>query len=195
MKGRRNLRSAAAALLALLLCGCTAPVRRPILIDAGAWPTNLVEIALVELSFDRRYRPPPQSYLVDELRLALRQELARKGYRLLLADRGETIYRGETGAAELIARAPAEADAVLALHIDFLFMSGTLSERNPPPEVEIAGEARLIASPSGRELWRDRGNGLAGGTAGLPVIRYDAMRQEALADLVRNLLATLPPKP
>jgi hypothetical protein len=148
-------------------------------------------IALVELSFDRRYRPPPQSDLVAELRRALKQELARKGYRLLIADRGEEITDRERSAAELTARAPAEADAVLALHVDFLVLPTTLWERNPPPQAEIAGEACLV-SREGLELWRDRGDGMAGGEAGRPAFNATALRQEALANLVSELFATIP---
>ena len=89
---------------------------RKALPDRAAWPEDLAQIALVEVSYDRRYRPPPGLDLTMELRRALKQELTRKGYRLLFADRGEEIYRDETSAAELAARAPQEADAVLTLH-------------------------------------------------------------------------------
>lgn len=180
-----------ATLMVLLLGGCAGAARAPLFMKAGPWPQVMERIALVELSFDRRYRPPPQSELVAELRWALKQELARKGYRLRIADRGEEITERERSAAELAARAPAGTDAVLALHIDFLVLPATLSERNPPPEAEIAGEARLV-SREGLELWRDRGNGRGGGAAAMPVVYASSLRQEALANLVNELFATLP---
>ncbi len=189
---RRSLLLTTGILAALLLFACTGPPPAPIFFDAAAWPEDIEHIALVELSFDRRYRPPTNVDLAAELRLALRRELARKGYRLLIADDGAQIYRGETSAAELAARAPAAADAALALHIDFLFLSATWAERNPPPEVEIAGEARLVAKRTARELWRDRGNGLAGGAAAMPVVYPTSVRHEALADLMSKFFASLP---
>ena len=176
----------------LLLWACSQAPPKALFFDSTAWPEDLAQIALVELSFDRRYRPPPQSDLVMELRWALKQELERKGYRLLIADRGEELYAGETSAAELLARAPEGADAVLALHIDFLILPATLAERNPPPSAEIAGEARLISTEGGRELWRGQGDGLAGGEAGRPVFYAAALRQEAIANLLRELVASLP---
>lgn len=184
-----------ATLMVLLLVACAGTVQAPEFIDAGVWPQEIERIALVELSFDRRYRPPPQSELVAELRRALKQELARKGYRLLIDDRGEEIFDRERNAAELIARAPAEADGVLALHIDFLVLPVTFSERNPPPEAEIAGKARLISRKEARELWRDQANGRSGGAASMPVVYASSLRQEALTELARNLFATLPWRP
>ncbi|MEZ4483208.1 MAG: hypothetical protein R2864_00980 [Syntrophotaleaceae bacterium] len=185
---------ALAILPALLLGACVASTRAPLFMDTGSWPLEIERIALVELSFDRRYRPPPQSELVVELRRVLKQELARKGYRLIIADRGEEITEGVRSTAELSARAPAEADAVLALHIDFLVLPATLSERNPPPEAEIAGEARLISRLETRQLWRDRGDGRGGGAAAMPVVDASSLRQEALANLVSELFVTLPGK-
>jgi hypothetical protein len=179
-------------LAALLLGACSQVPPKALYFDRSAWPENLEQIALVELSFDRRYRPPPQSDLVTELRWALKQELGHKGYRLLIADRGEEIHAGETSAAELLTRAPEGVDAVLALHIDFLILPATLAERNPPPSAEIAGEAWLISTESGRQLWRGEGDGLAGGEAGHPVFYARALRQEAIANLVHELFATLP---
>lgn len=182
-------------LATLLLFACSqVPPKAPLFFDHAAWPEELEQIALVEVGYDQRYRPPPGLDLTLELRRALKQELAAKGYRLLFADRGEEVYRGETSAAELNARAPQEADAVLALHIDFLFLPATLRERNPPPEAEIAGEARLVSKKDGRELWRDRGDGQAGGEAAMPVVFAMSLRQEALADLMSELFATLPNK-
>lgn len=181
-------------LAALLLWACHPVPPKALFLDSGAWSEDLAQIALVEVSYDRRYRPPPGLDLTSELRRELKQELTSKGYRVILADRGEEIYRGEANAAELTARAPQEADAVLALHIDFLFLPATLSERNPPPEAEIAGEARLVRKVGSRELWRSRGNGQAGGAAAMPVVFAMSLRQEALAALMSELFATLPDK-
>jgi hypothetical protein len=186
------LRPTTTILAALLLWACSQVPPEALFLDRAAWPGDLTHIALVEVSYDRRYRPPPGLDLTMELRRALQQELATKGYRLLLADRGKEIYRGETNAAELAARAPQEADAVLTLHIDFLVLPATLGERNPPPAAEIAGEARLINKEGGRELWRGRGDGLAGGEAGRPVFHAMSLRQEALANLLSELFASLP---
>lgn len=191
MRMQRTLWLPVVTLMVLLLGACAGPARTPLFMNAGAWPQDMERIALVELSFDRRYRPP-QSELVAELRRALREELARKGYRLLMADRGEEIYNRERSAAELAARAPAEVDAVLALHVDFLVLPVTLAERNPPPQAEIAGEARLISRVQAQELWRDQGNGRGGGAAAMPVVYAISLRQEALAELASDLFATLP---
>lgn len=192
---RRRLGLIMTILAAFLLWACSQAPPRALYLDPAAWPGDLAQIALVEISYDQRYRPPPGLDLTIELRRALKQELAAKGYRLLLADRGEENYHGEKSAAELVARAPQGADAVLALHIDFLFLSATLSERNPPPEAEIAGEARIIDKQSGEELWRDRANGLGGGAAAMPVVSFIGLRQEALANLAKELFATLPDRP
>lgn len=191
-KIRGNIGATMVVLAALLLWSCAPIERKALFLDSAAWPGDLKQIALVEVSYDRRYRPPPGIDLTGELKRELKQELATKGYRLLLVDAGEEIYRGETSANELAARGPQETDAVLALHIDFLFFSATLSERNPPPEGEIAGEARLIDKQSGKELWRDRGIGQSGGGSAFPVVSQIALRQEALANLARELFATLP---
>lgn len=191
-KIRENIGAAMAVLAALLLWACTPVEPKALFLDSAAWPGDLEQIALVEVSYDRRYRPPPGIDLKGELKRELKQELAAKGYRLLLVDGGEEIFRGETSADELAARGPQEADAVLALHIDFLFFSATLSERNPPPEGEIAGEARLIDKQSGKELWRDRGIGQSGGESAFSIMSHMALRQEALASLARALFAALP---
>lgn len=192
---RQSIGLTMVVLAALLLWACHPVPPKALFLDSGAWPEDLAQIALVEVSYDRRYRPPPGLDLTSELKQALKQELTSKGYRLLFADRGEEIYRGEANAAELTARAPQEADAVLALHIDFLFLPATLRERNPPPEAEIAGEARLVRKVGSRELWRSRGNGQAGGAAAMPVVFALSLRQEALANLMSELFASLPDRP
>lgn len=179
-------------LTALLLWACNPVPPKALFLDRAAWPEVLELIALVDVSFDRRYRPPPGLDITMELRREIKRELAAKGYRLVFVDRGEEIYRGEASATELAARATQEADAVLALHIDFLFLPTTLSERNPPPEAEIAGEARLVSKAGSRELWRGRGNGHAGGAAAMPMVFPTTLRQEALANLASELFATLP---
>jgi hypothetical protein len=189
---RHPLGTTMVILAALLLGACNPVPPKALFFDSAAWPENMEQIALVEVSYDRRYRPPPGLDLTAELRRALKQELTRKGYQLLLADRGEEIYQDEASAAELTERAPQEADAVLALHIDFLILPVNLWERNPPPEAEIAGEARLVSKVGRRELWRGRGDGQAGGAAALPVVYALPLRQEALTDLMRKLFATLP---
>ena len=179
-------------LTALLLWACNPVPPKALFLDSAAWPETLEQIALVEVSYDRRYRPPPGLDLTAELRRELKQKLAAKGYRLLLADQGEEIYHDKKSAAELTARAPKGADAALTLHIDFLFLPATLRERNPPPEAEIAGEARLVSTVGNRELWLGRGNGQAGGAAAMPVVFAISLRQEALADMISKLFATLP---
>lgn len=189
---RQNIGPPIIVLAALLLWACNPVPPKALVLNMEAWPEDLKQIALVEVGYDRRYRPPPGLDLTMELRQVLKQELAAKGYRLLLADRGEEIFRDETSAVKRAAQAPQEADAVLALHIDFLFLSATLSERNPPPEAEIAGEARLIDRQSGIELWRSRGIGQSGGESAFPVSSHSALRQEALANLASELFATLP---
>ena len=181
-------------LTALLLWACNAVPPKALFLDSAAWPEILEQIALVEVSYDRRYRPPPGLDLTTEVRQALKQELAGKGYRLILADQGGEIYHSEASAAELTARAPQEADAVLTLHIDFLFLPTSLRERNPPPEAEIAGEARLVSKVGSQELWRGRGNGQAGGAASMPVVFAMNLRQEALTNLMSRLFASLPDK-
>ncbi len=188
----RPLGTTMVILATLLLWACNPVPPKALFLDSAAWPENMEQIALVEVSYDRRYRPPPGLDLTAELRRALKQELTRKGYRLLLADRGEEIYQDEAGAAELTKRAPQEADAVLALHIDFLILPVNMWERNPPPEAEIAGEARLVSKVGNRELWRGSGDGRAGGEAGRPVFYAMALRQEAITDLMSKLFATLP---
>ena len=192
MKSRRYLWPAAAVLVALLLGACTGSPKEPLQYDAASWPATMERIALVELSYDRRYQPPPDIDLSNELRRALKKELESKGYQLLIADGGDKIYSGETSATELAELAPAESDAALAVHIDLLFLSATFFERNPPPQAEIAGEARLIDKQNGSELWKGRGDGVAGGAGDGPLFYPTARRLEALADFASGLFHTLP---
>jgi hypothetical protein len=180
------------ALVVLLASACAGAPQGPRFFDEEAWEPDIRTIALVELSFDRRYPPPVEFDLERELRIFLGRELARKGYRMVAATATTGPIGTEPSAAQLADRAPAEADTALAVHIDFWFMSATWSERNPPPSVEFDAEARLVSKRSGRELWRDRGDGQAGGAGGWPFSTALAMRHEALRMLAERLFDTLP---
>jgi hypothetical protein len=182
-----------AGLLLLLLtaCGATAP-RPPLYFDVGAWDPDIRSVALVEVTFDRRYPPPTDFDLERDLRIFLGRELERKGYRIVATGEGGTPFAGKSSVEQLAALVPAEVDAALAIHVDYLFISATFSDRNPPPQVEIAAEARLVARDPARELWRDWADAVAGGPGGWPVGTPLFLRQEALQELAALLFDTLP---
>jgi hypothetical protein len=180
-------------LAGLLLASCAGAPRQALFFDEKAWEPDIRSIALVELSFDRQYSPPVEFDLEGELRSVLGRELAQKGYRMI----GAVAFSGtrsdaEPGAAQLAEQAPEGIDAALAVHVDFWFMSVNWGERNPPPEVEFDAEARLVSKRSGRELWRDRGEGRAGGAGGWALGHPLAKRHEALQMLAERLFDTLP---
>ncbi|WP_041531193.1 hypothetical protein [Syntrophotalea carbinolica] len=182
-------------LLAGVLSGCVAAPKNALFVDAGAWPATAGSVALVGVSFDERYRPLPQSGLDGQLLGQLRRVLERKGYLVaetLQPHRPERQVLTSVPAAELAARVAAPVDLVLAVHVDFLFSSATYSESNPPPEFEIAAEARLVDAKAVRDLWRDRGHALAGGAAAMPLRNPDYDRMRGLAELANDLFLTLP---
>jgi hypothetical protein len=175
-----------------LLTACTASQpAKPLFFDAAAWNPDIRTIALVEVSFDRRYQPPPDYDFERDLEIFFRKELERKGYRFLVAVRKTGINTEKSDPEQLAALAPAGADASLAVHVDYLFFSQTLDE-NPPPETEIAAEARLIGTRPPRELWRDYADATAGGNGDFPVGSLLFLRQNAMRDLAEQLFATLP---
>lgn len=178
-------------LAGLVLAACAGAPRQARFFDEQAWQPDIRSIALVELSFDRQYPPPVEFDLERELRIFLGRELARKGYRMTEAVAPAGTSTTEPSAGELAERAPVGADAALAVHIDFWFISANWSERNPPPVVEFDAEARLVSKRSGRELWRDRGDGRAGGVGGWAFGHPLAMRHEALQMLAERLFDTL----
>jgi hypothetical protein len=182
-------------LLAGLLGGCTTVPKTALFVDATAWPTEARSVALVGVSFDERYRPLPQSGLDRELLLQVRQALQTKGYLVAelqplprLERRSLTVVPVE----ELVARVTAPADLVLAVHVVFLFSSASYSETNPPPQFEIAAEARMVDGKQERDLWRDRAHVLEGGASAMPLRNPDYDRMRGLADLATSLFITLP---
>jgi hypothetical protein len=180
-------------LAGLVLAACAAAPPEARFFDEQAWEPDIRSIALVEISFDRQYPPPVEFDLERELRIFLGRELAKKGYRMTEAVAFAGTRRdAEPSAAQLAEGAPAGVDAALAVHIDYWVMSATGSERNPPPVVEFDAEARLISKRSGMELWRDRGDGRAGGAGGWPFGHPLAMRHEALQMLAEKLFDALP---
>ncbi len=179
-------------LAGLVLAACAGAPPQARFFDEKAWEPDIRSIALVELSFDRQYPPPVEFDLERELRIFLSRELAKKGYRMTAAVAPAGTSDTESSAAQLAEQAPAGADAALAVHIDFWFISANWNERNPPPSVEFDAEARLVSKRSGRELWRDRGDGRAGGAGGWPFGHPLAMRHEALQMLAERLFDTLP---
>jgi hypothetical protein len=181
-------------LAGLVLAACTGTPRQARFFDEKAWEPDIRSIALVELSFDRQYPPPVEFDLERELRIFLGRELAKKGYQMTEAVVPAGTSGAEPSAAQLAERAPAGSDAALAVHIDFWFISANWNERNPPPVVEFDAEARLVSKRSGRELWRDSGDGRAGGAGGWAFGHPLAMRHEALQMLAERLFDTLPDK-
>lgn len=182
-------------LLAGFLGGCTTIPKTALFVDATAWPTGARSVALVGVSFDERYRPLPQSGLDRELLFQVRQALQAKGY--LVAEqqplpRLERRSLSAVSAEELVARATAPVDLVLAVHVDFLFSSATYSETNPPPQFEIAAEARMVDGKQERDLWRDRAHVLEGGASAMPLRNPDYDRMRGLAELATGLFITLP---
>lgn len=182
----------------LLLAGvagaCSAPPKTARFLDAAAWP-EAHSVALVGVSFDARYRPVPQSGMDRDLLIQLRRALEAKGYRALEPEqlnRVELKSLSTVPPAELAGRAMPAADLALAVHVDFLFSSATYAETNPPPEFEIAAEARVVDVAAERDLWRDRAHVLEGGAAAFPLRDPSYDRLRGLTELARQLVITLP---
>ncbi|MEZ4601778.1 MAG: hypothetical protein R2940_18460 [Syntrophotaleaceae bacterium] len=178
----------------LLVAACTgAAPPEPIFFDIAAWDSGIRTIALTEVSYAPRYQPPTDYDLERDLRIFLRRELERKGYQVVVV--GDEWNRPNTdkqSAEQLVANVPTEADAAVALHVDFLFLPSTLGETNPPPSAEIAAEARLITREPVREIWRDWADATAGGAGGWPVASRLFLYQQAVQELADRLFDTLP---
>jgi hypothetical protein len=161
-------------LLVVLLGGCAAP-KQPQLLAPDFREAGIRTIHLPPVSFEARYEPPYDLDLDKELRQRLTAVLVGKGYGVDLTARGE-----------------GSSDATLLVHVDFLFISETLSDKQPPPVIDIEAAGRLVSTKDGRELWRDRGGGRVGGTGGTRIIYPAADRYLAISLLADHLLKTLP---
>lgn len=174
MKDKRTVSlQLAAIMLILFLAGCAA-ARQPQLLAPDFRDVGIRSIHLPPVSFDPRYEP----YDIDvdgELRRQLRSALISKGYQVDPSSAGE-----------------GNSDATLLVHVDFLFISETFSDRDPPPVIDIEAVARLVSTRDSRELWRDRGGGRVGGAGGSRIFYPHTSRQLAISLLVDNLLSTLP---
>jgi len=166
------------AAIALLLIGCSAAPKEPIHLAPDFAQAAIRTVLLPPVTFDKRASPPSGIDIDAELRRQLAAALAGKGYRVV-----------ETTDPEQ------EADAELRVHVDFLFISETFSDRQPPPVIEIEAEASLVERGDARELWRDRGSGRAGGVGGARILNPDLDRLVVLSQLADRLLTTLPRAP
>jgi len=166
------------SIVLLLLIGCSAATKEPIHLVPDFADAAIRTVLMPPVTFDKRASPPFGIDLDGELRRQLAAVLAGKGYRVV-----------ETADPEQ------EADAELRVHVDFLFISETFSDRQPPPVIDIEAEASLVAARDDRELWRDRGIGKVGGAGGARILNPDVDRQLALSLLADRLLATLPRAP
>jgi len=167
-----------ATVVLLLLIGCSSTPKQPILLVSNFTDAAIHNIALPPVTFDKRYPPPFGVDIDGELRQQLRGVLAGKGYRVV-----DSPAQGQG------------ADAELRVHVDYLFISETFSDRQPPPVIEFEAEASLVTPRDGRELWRGRGNGRTGGTGGTRILNPGTDRLLALSLLADHLLATLPRAP
>jgi len=175
MTAKRSVRHQLFALmLAVFLSACATP-KQPLLLAPDFRDAGIHNIHLPPVSFDQRYEPPYDIDLDRELRQQLSTVLTRKGYRV-----------DPTAAGEL------NNDATLLVHVDFLFISETLSDRQPPPVIDIEAVGRLVSAKDGRELWRDRGGGRVGGAGGQRIVYPTADRYLAASLLADHLLTTLP---
>jgi len=167
-----------APLVVFLLVGCSAPPKQPILLVSDFTDAAVRTVLLPPVTFEKRYAPPFGVDIDGELRHQLRTALAGKGYRVVAPS------------------GPGEgADAELRVHVDFLFISETFNDPQPPPVIDIEAEASLVTAGDGRELWRDRGSGRAGGVGGARILNPGIDRTLALSLLADRLLATLPRAP
>lgn len=163
------------ATLCALLDGCAPAPQRALFLSPNFRDTGIRNVALPPVSFERRYEPPYFIDLDGELRQRLRTALENKGYHAYLTQNGER-----------------EDGAELRVHVDFLTISETFSEREPPPVIDVEAEARLVSTADGKVLWRDRGGGRVGGSGGTRIRYPDADRYLALTLLAEHLLDTLP---
>lgn len=176
------------------MSGCSAAPKLPVFLDATAWP-KAHSVVLVGISYDPAYRPHPQSGLERQLAMWLRRKLQAKGF-LVTGPPGSCLLlrhdlRAVAGT-DLLAMASASVDLVVAVHVDFLFSSDMYGEVFPPPEFEIAAEARAVDGKTGQELWRDRGHALQGGASAVLLATPDYDRLLGLARLADSLFETLP---
>src|SRR5690606_24417311 len=81
--------------------------------------------------------------------------------------------------------------AVMAIHVDFLFITETWADSNPPPVIDIEALGQLVSN-SGELLWRDRGTGKVGGAGGDEIRRPVSARHMALSLLIEKLFDSLP---
>lgn len=160
--------------MVLLLSGC-ATAKQPLLLAPDFRDAGIRTIHLPPVSFDQRYEPPYDIDLDREIRQRIRTVLESKGY--------ETDFTAGGGGNN---------EATLQVHVDFLFISETFGEQQPPPVIDIEAVARLVSAKDGRELWRDRGGGRVGGSGGTKIIYPVADRYLALSLLADHLLTTLP---
>jgi hypothetical protein len=174
MNAKKILRLHVAVLMLVLLLGGCATPRQPLFLAPDFRDAGIRTIHLPPVSFDRNYEPPYDIDLDGELRQRLRAVLESKGYQIDLTPGG------------------GKNDATLQVHVDFLFISETFSERQPPPVIDIEAAASMVSAKDGRELWRDRGGGRVGGAGGSRIVYPAADRYLALSLLADHLLATLP---
>lgn len=163
-----------AIIVIMTLGGCSTPMKQALFLFPDFQSAAIRTIDLPPVTFESRYEP---SYAVDldgELRQQLKAILEKKGYGVELTAGG------------------GDSDASLLVHVDFLFISETLSDRQPPPVIDIEAEAHLVSAKGGMELWRDRGGGRVGGSGGSRIVFPAADRSLALSLLADHLLATLP---
>ncbi|WP_225072124.1 hypothetical protein [Desulfuromonas sp. CSMB_57] len=185
-------------LLVLGLLACAATPSPPEHLDPEFASVAPCKVVLSGVSFDKRYQPAPQSDLSRLLLARLQRALADQGYQVLPPRQqpaGPERFAALTRlpAERLLELAGSDGDAVLAVHVDFLFQSENYRERNPPPLFEIAAEARLVALRDGRELWRDKAGSLVGGGAAGPLPDPVLDRLQGVDLLVARLLRSLPP--
>lgn len=175
MKVNRTVSLQLAVLMLILFLASCATSRQPQLLVPDFRDVGIRSIHLPPVSFDQRYEPPYDIDLDGELRHRLRSALVAKGYQVDPTPAGE-----------------GNSDATLLVHVDFLFISETYSDRNPPPVIDIEAVAHLISTRDGRELWRDRGGGRVGGTGGSRIMYPNTSRLMAISLLVDHLLSSLP---
>jgi hypothetical protein len=158
----------------LLLNGCATTPRQPQFLAPDFPEAGICIIHLPPVSFEAGYEPPYDIDLDGELRQQLRTVLESKGYQVDPTPEGAGNH------------------ATLWVHVDFLFISETFGDREPPPVIDFQAAASLVSAKGGRELWRDRGGGWVGGTGGTRISYPTADRYLALSLLADHLLATFP---
>ena len=176
----RNLhfRLLVAMIIAILLSGCASGQKEPLFIAPDFRQMEIRDIALLPVTFEERYAPPPGLDLEQELRHRAASVLEQKGYRI---SRGSAPKSGADGSA-----------AAMAIHVDFLFITETYGDITPPPVIDIEAVGELVSTSSGEVLWRGRGVGKVGGVGGGGISRPVSARHIALTVLVESLFASLP---